>query len=139
MPRKILIVDDDADMRQILSAALAPLAEVATAPDGREAVRLLAADKPRLMLLDIAMPGMSGIEVLRAARERDPNLVVVMLTGEADLAVAKTTLELGARTYVTKPFDMDVVYGEIKRLLDDMTEKRGADPYRPWRVANSSQ
>jgi DNA-binding response OmpR family regulator len=78
---------------------------------------------------------MSGLEVLRAARERDPNLIVVMLTGEADLAVAKTTLEMGARTYVTKPFDMDVVYGEIKRLLDDMSENRGAAPYRPWRVA----
>ncbi len=135
MPRKILVVDDDGDVRQALTGALAPLAEVRGASGGREGLRLLEAEKPSLMLLDVGMPEMNGIELLAAARAFDPNLVVVMLTGESDLAVAKKTLEMGARTYVTKPFDMDVVYGEVARLLDEMTRPRASTTGRPWRVA----
>jgi len=135
MPRKILVVDDDADLRLVLSAALAVLAVVSTAADGGEGLRLLAAEKPMLLLLDVAMPGMSGIEVLAAARDIDPNLIVVMLTGESDLAIAKKTLEMGARTYVTKPFEMDVVYGEVARLLDETSRPRPSANGRPWRVA----
>jgi DNA-binding response OmpR family regulator len=135
MRRKILVVDDDADMRQILLCALDPLADVLEAADGHEALRKLKAERPRLMLLDVAMPEMDGLEVLKAARDFDPNLVVVMLTGESDLTVAKRTLDLGARSYVTKPFDAEVVYAEIQRLLDDMSRDRSAAPYRPWRVA----
>jgi len=135
MPRKILVVDDDADLRLVLSTALAVLAVVSTAADGREGLRLLAAEKPMLLLLDVAMPGMSGIEVLAAARDIDPNLIVVMLTGESDLAIAKKTLEMGARTYVTKPFEMDVVYGEVARLLDETSRPRPSANGRPWRVA----
>jgi DNA-binding response OmpR family regulator len=135
MPLKILIVDDDADMRQILLCALEPLADVSSAADGREGLRLLKAERPKLLLLDVAMPEMDGIEVLASARAFDPNLVVVMLTAESDLAVAKRTLDLGARTYVTKPFAIDVVYGEVRRLLDEMTRGRAAPPDRPWRMA----
>jgi two-component system response regulator AtoC len=135
MPRKILVVDDDDDVRQALVGALQALAEVLGAADGREGLRLLAAEKPGLMLLDVAMPELNGIEVLAAARDFDPNLVVVMLTGESDLSVAKRTLEMGARTYVTKPFDMDVVYGEVARLLEETSRPRASATGRPWRVA----
>lgn len=135
MPQAILIVDDDAELRQILLKALEALGPVSSAAGGREALLALKSLRPRLMLLDLAMPEMSGVDVLIAAREFDANLIVVMLTGESDLDVAKKTLELGARTYITKPFDMDVVFGEIKRLLVEPGPSPGAPGYRPWRVA----
>ena len=135
MPPKILVVDDDADMRQMLLCALDPLGEISAAANGVDAVRLIKSRKPNLMLLDVAMPEMNGLEVLHAARELQPNIVVVMLTGESDLAIAKKALELGARTYITKPFDMDVVSGEVVRLLEGMSGRGGPEPYRPWRVA----
>ena len=135
MPPKILVVDDDADMRQMLLCALDPLGEISAAANGVDAVRLIKSRKPNLMLLDVAMPEMNGLEVLHAARELQPNIVVVMLTGESDLAIAKKALELGARTYITKPFDMDVVSGVVVRLLVGMSGRGGPEPYRPWRVA----
>ncbi|MFI5361933.1 MAG: response regulator transcription factor [Elusimicrobiota bacterium] len=135
MPRRILVVDDDPDMRQMLLCALDPLAEVSEAGDGPSALRKLRTLKPDLMLLDVAMPEMNGIAVLKAALAIDPRLVVVMLTGESDLATAKKTLDLGARTYITKPFDVEVVTGEVSRLLDGLAGGTPRAPYRPWRLA----
>ena len=117
MPAKILIVDDGADFRTLLAIALAPLAEIVEAADGPEALRKIASDKPKLMLLDVSMPEMGGLAVLKKARALDPKLVVVMLTGESDLSVAKKAVELGARAFITKPFDVDAVLGELRRLL----------------------
>ena len=82
------------------------------------------------------MPVMNGLEVLLAARKIAPSMLVVMLTGESDLSVAKKALELGARTYITKPFNMDVVFGEVQRLLETLSgNDAGSAPYRPWRMA----
>jgi DNA-binding response OmpR family regulator len=135
LSQKILVVDDDADLRRLIAAALKPLGTVAEAPDGKAALRRLRTLKPVLLLLDVSMPGMDGIAVLRAARELDPNLVVVMLTSESDVGVAKKALDLGARTYITKPFDIDVVYAEIERLLDERSHRSPPPSDRPWRVA----
>jgi two-component system chemotaxis response regulator CheY len=136
MPQKILVVDDDADVRQMLLCALDPLATVSEASNGIDALRKIRAEKPRLILLDISMPEMNGIAVLKAARTIDPGMIVVMLTSECDLAVAKRTLDLGARTYITKPFDIEVVSQEIARLLEPTPAGGAASvPYRPWRVA----
>jgi FixJ family two-component response regulator len=69
------------------------------------------------MLLDVSMPEMGGLAVLEAARALDPRLAVVMLTGESDLGVARKALDLGARSFITKPFDVEVVLDELRRLL----------------------
>ena len=135
MPQKILVVDDDADLRQMMLCALDPLAEVSEASNGPDALRKIKSQWPKLMLLDVSMPEMSGIEVLQAARAIAPAMVIVMLTGESDLAVAKKALDLGAKTYITKPFDVGVVFDEVRRLLESLSPDGGAAPYRPWRVA----
>ncbi|HXS99683.1 MAG TPA: response regulator [Elusimicrobiota bacterium] len=136
MPRSILVVDDDADIRRALIFSLKSLGEVSGSSGGRAALRRIKARAPDLVLLDIAMPDLDGLSVLRAARMKHPNLVVVMLTGETDLDVAKQALELGARTYVTKPFDLDVVYVEVERLLEERTHRSAPPSGRPWRVAS---
>jgi DNA-binding NtrC family response regulator len=138
MSEKILIVDDDTDMRLILRAALAPIGGLLEAANGRDALRLIRAEKPRLVLLDVVMPEMDGIETLAAARRIDPNIIVVMLTGQSDISMAKKALDAGARAYVTKPFDEVYLRAEVRRLLEGDEARDPEDASgRPWRVRPS--
>ncbi|NNN05844.1 MAG: response regulator [Elusimicrobia bacterium] len=70
MTEKILIVDDDADVRAVLAATLRPIFRIVEAADGATALDLIAHEQPRLLLLDVSMPGLGGLEVLRKARAR---------------------------------------------------------------------
>jgi DNA-binding response OmpR family regulator len=144
MAEKILIVDDDPDMLTVLRWALSPIGEVLEAKEGWSALRLIQEEKPRLILLDVAMPGMSGIEVLKEARRIDPTAIIVMLTGLCDIEIAKESLDSGARAYITKPFDDGYLRGEVERLLECACKKSGAAAAeaesasgRPWRVRES--
>lgn len=133
MLQTILVVDDDADFRRSIRDALGSLCEVLEAANGEEALAVIRAVQPRALLLDIAMPQMGGLAVLRAAHELCPALAVVMLTGEIDLAVAREALEYGARSYITKPFEPESLRAEVKRLLEPAEQvKKSAG--RPWRV-----
>lgn len=132
MPIKILIVDDDADLRASLAAVLSPLFGVLAASSGAEALDILEKQRPLLMLLDVSMPGLSGLDVLAAAKAADPALLVVMLTSQQDIEIAVKALNLGATEYVTKPFDADYIRAEVSRL----TGSPDAPPNdRPWTVA----
>lgn len=131
MTRKLLVVDDDPALCQMLRRILGSIGEVLTATNGVDALRLLEAEKPSLMLLDVVMPEMSGLEVLRAARRLDQGLVVLMLTGSSDLEIAKRALEEGASAYFTKPFEREVLCAEVDRL---MGLPEGDASGRPWRV-----
>ena len=128
----VLIVDDDADLRRTLFLLLDKAYKVVEAANGKEALRLLKTQRPRLILLDITMPEMSGLDVLRAARELDKTLRIVMVTSHQELEVAKSALDLGAIAYVTKPFDADFIRGEVRRLLTPEADDGGGG--RPWRV-----
>jgi len=112
---------------------LEAVCEVLEASNGPDALAMITAERPRALLLDIAMPEMGGLAVLRAARELSPALAVIMLTGEMDLEIAREALENGARSYVTKPFDVDTLCSEVKRLLEPSKREEGED--RPWRIA----
>jgi DNA-binding response OmpR family regulator len=129
---KILVVDDDSDLRSVIRGVLEPVGTVIEAADGDSALRALASEKPAVMLLDVTMPGESGLSVLSKARASAPNLIVVMLTGEMDLRVARTALEQGARSYITKPFDPEALREEIRRLTRVDEVAGPGDP--PWRV-----
>ena len=134
MKNKILIVDDDADIRRVVRGVLEPLAEIFEAPNGEEALRLIADEKPGLMVLDVSMAGMGGLAVLRAARRLVPSLPVLMLTGESDIEVAKSALDEGARAYITKPFDPLLLREEARSLLDASNGGASVRPDRPWSV-----
>lgn len=131
MARKILFVDDEEDLRRIVVRLLRPLGEVIEAGDGTEALRLVELRAPDVMLLDVGLPDMSGLDVLKAARERRPDLPVLVLTGKLELDTARAVLKHGARAYVTKPFEPDVLMREVVRLLNGSVD---ADDGRPWRV-----
>ncbi len=107
MPR-VLVIDDEAGIRDVLTRFLkGKKFAVATAADGLAGVELAARWNPHLVLLDLHMPGLKGVEVLKLLRRREKPPRVIMVTAEHDPEVVRKCLDLGACDYVTKPFDMD--------------------------------
>jgi DNA-binding response OmpR family regulator len=105
---KILVVDDDQEVRMATRDFLTSKGhEVTLAEDGVQALKLLATVKPDVVLLDVAMPGMDGMETLRRIVAGYPNLPVIMVTANADIEITSKVLQLGAADYVPKPFDLD--------------------------------
>ena len=108
MAGTILVVDDDTLVRQTFGEVLAASGyEVTLADSGMAALALLDAARPDVVLLDIAMPGMNGLETLGRIAARDPHLPVIMITGHTDIDVAVEALKRGAADYVHKPVDLD--------------------------------
>ena len=130
MARTILVVDDEPTLRETLAEALEQDGlEVVTAADGKEALEQFRATDPDLMLLDLMLPQVSGIEVCRIVR-RESSLPIIMLTakdGEIDKVVG---LELGADDYVTKPFSLRELMARIRAQLRrlDAAPASSADP-----------
>src|SRR5262249_4565827 len=91
--------------------------EMTLARSGDEAVKRLASVRPDVILTDINMPGLSGLEMMRFAKEADPEVCVVVLTGHASTATAIGALRQGAYDYVTKPFVLDAVHKIVKSGL----------------------
>ncbi len=108
-PQRILVVDDDESFRSLVASHLGSNRgyEVTTAESGEEALRLLASSPPQLVLLDLTMPGIGGMHVLRHIKALYPDLCVLMVTAHDDRATAQEALALGAADYVKKPFDLD--------------------------------
>lgn len=109
---RILIVDDDPTVAGVLRGYFAEAGYMAgymtdTALTGREALALIEQTHPDVVLLDIRMPDLDGVEVLRRIRAAHPAIPVIMSTGNDDLALARDTLKMGAFDYVAKPFDFN--------------------------------
>ena len=107
-PPLILVVDDDPSQRQLLAGFLRQQGfAVAEAPSGSEALAILGGRPVALMISDVRMPGMSGLELMRHARERLPTLPVLMVTAFADIRDAVGVMRDGALNYLEKPVDLD--------------------------------
>ena len=107
-PGKILVVDDDPEVRMATRDFLSSKGyEVVLAEGGREALRLLDASPPDVVLLDVAMPDMDGMETLKRMVATHPAMPVIMVTANADIEITSKVLQLGAADYVPKPFDLD--------------------------------
>jgi two-component system, NtrC family, response regulator PilR len=118
---RVLVVDDEASMRQWLQIALRKDGyEVLTAHNGREALDLLRRPERRidLLLSDIRMPDMSGVDVLRQAKAIDRDLVVFMMTAFASTDTAVEAMRLGATDYFTKPFNVDELRLKVRQQLE---------------------
>lgn len=112
----ILLVDDDATFRDRLGKALTSRRyEVRVAGDPGEALRLAAAESPELALVDLRMPGGSGLEVVRDLVKIDPSTNVVVLTGYGSIATALEAVRLGATHYLSKPADVDEILAAFER------------------------
>jgi CheY-like chemotaxis protein len=105
---KVLVVDDELEVRQVLREFLSSRGyDVTTASGGAEAVAIVETIKPDLVLLDVAMPDMDGVETLKRIVAIEPALAVIMVTANSDISTTSKLLALGAVDYVPKPFDLD--------------------------------
>jgi DNA-binding response OmpR family regulator len=128
MPRHILIVDDDALMRRSTAFNLEKSGyRVSTAASAEDALAFVQSERPDLILLDIGLPGMDGLEALRRLRTRldVPVIFVTARRRELDEVVG---LELGADDYVPKPFDLDVLLAHIRAVLRRSERAASAPP-----------
>jgi CheY-like chemotaxis protein len=113
-----MVVDDMADVRELLRDYLESEGyAVETLANASDALARLAEFRPRLILLDILMPGLSGLSAIELIRSRDPEVGIIMVTGNGDDAVAKQTLALGAFDYVSKPIDFAYLTRSIESFL----------------------
>ena len=115
----ILVIDDEVGMREGCRRVLVPKGfQVTTAEHGVEGLRKLRDGRFDLVLLDVMMPGMSGLEVLDRIHEHDPNIVCVMITGFATVDLAAQAMKQGAREFLAKPFSSDELLEVVHRGLD---------------------
>ncbi len=119
---KILIVDDDLPTCDFLRTFLTKKGySVEIAMDGETALNILKEKRPHIMLLDIRMPGMSGIEVLRRSKEIHPDLKVIMITAVRDESMIELAKIYGASEYLIKPFDLDYLEKEaLPKILSQI-------------------
>jgi CheY-like chemotaxis protein len=107
---RVLVVDDEPQVGQLLRELLGELGyTVKTAIRGDEALQLVPVFQPDAILLDLQMPGMSGVQVLDRLRRDHHDIPVIILTANTDVDVARGTLTRGAFDYLRKPFDLDVL------------------------------
>ena len=115
---RILVVDDDRSPREALSILLTKEGHaVTTAPSGEEALAICAKGPPDLMLLDVKMPGMDGLEVLARVKAEDPHRMVLVMTAHGDWTKAVEAMRLGAYDYFEKPFDNADMLDTVRRAL----------------------
>jgi two-component system response regulator CpxR len=115
MPKKVLLVDDERDFVHVLSERLqARSMESAVAYNGEEALSIMETDEPEVMVLDLKMPGIDGIETLRRVKRDYPDTQVIILTGHGSEREEALARELGAFAYLHKPVDIDVLAKTMK-------------------------
>lgn len=116
MPKKILIIDDEPEICKMVTEFLFDAGYSAScAFNGPDGLAMIKKDLPSLVLLDVGMPGMNGIEVLRLIREQFPALPVVVLTSHRDTETVKKMMELGASEYLTKPINLETLLDQFVR------------------------
>ncbi|HET8546575.1 MAG TPA: sigma-54 dependent transcriptional regulator [Bryobacteraceae bacterium] len=115
----VLLVDDDAAFRQVMSGELKRAGyDVVAVGTGEEAVRKAAQTEPHVVLLDLRLPGITGLEVLKAIREGSPGSEVIMLTGHGSIDTAIESIRMGAFDYVVKPSPLDELQVRIQRAIE---------------------
>ena len=115
----ILVVDDDAAFRHVVAGELRRLGhQVETAGSGEEAVAKVDRFEPEVVLLDLRLPGMDGLETLKAVRARNAATEVIMLTGHGSIDTAIESIRVGAFDYVIKPCPLDELQIRIQRALE---------------------
>jgi UDP-3-O-acyl N-acetylglucosamine deacetylase len=123
MEKKVLIVDDEERVVQSIAGVLEDEGfQVARAKSGEEAIKVFQQEEPDITLLDIWMPGMDGIEVLKRLKWISPDCQVIMISGHATISTAMTAVKLGAFDFIEKPLSLDTLLMTIHRALNQQKE-----------------
>ena len=118
MKKRILFVDDEAGIRASLKVVLEPAYETLGASTAQEGLDLFRRESPHLVLLDVVMPGMDGLALLKMIREEDARIPVIMLTGTKTVKTAVEAMKLGAADYLAKPFDVEELRLIVAKTLE---------------------
>ena len=121
--KSILIVEDEAGPRESLRMILKPFYNILTASDGEQAIRILQAQKVDLVTLDLNMPGMMGIDVLKEIKRLKPEVEVVIITALVTLPNAQQAIQHGASDFLSKPFHVSEVITVIKKSFERLESK----------------
>ncbi len=135
MGDKVLLVDDETDFLSVMSERLQTRGfDVETSDSAKNAVDQIEETDYDAVVLDLQMPGMDGIEVLKQIREKRPELQVILLTGHGSVEKGVEAIKLGAMDFLEKPADLEMISEKIKKakqkrmlIMDKMTEKRIVD------------
>ena len=124
-PPRILVVDDERSMRELLAIVLRREGyEVLLAENGRAAIDLLEREPVDLLISDIKMPDLSGVDVLRAAKKIDQDILGIMITAFASTETAVEAMRLGACDYLSKPFDVDLLKMKVREKIENRQLKQ---------------
>jgi two-component system KDP operon response regulator KdpE len=127
-PLRILVVEDEPPIRKLLRMGLTAQGyQIWEAPDGRSALELLA-QKPDLIILDLGLPDVQGLELLPTIRARNEKVPIVVLSSRGDEAAKVAALDLGADDYVTKPFGTDELLARMRAALRHQLQVHGERP-----------
>lgn len=130
MAQKILLIDDEEGIRKVLGISLTDSGyKVLTAENGEEALRLFRETQPPIVLTDIKMPGMDGIELLKKIKEESPDTEVIMITGHGDMELAIQSLKFDATDFITKPIHDDALGIALKRANEKIMLKAKLKEY----------
>ena len=129
MAKKVLVVDDEARVVQSIAGVLEDEGfRVITTGSGAEAIELFEKETPDVTLLDIWMPGMDGIEVLKRLKAISPDCLVIMISGHATISTAMAAVKFGAFDFIEKPLSLDLLLMTIHRAMDRPKEE-GQGPW----------
>jgi two-component system, OmpR family, KDP operon response regulator KdpE len=127
-PLKVLVVDDEPPIRKLLRMGLSTQGyQTLDAPNAKAALELMA-DEPDLVILDLGLPDMQGLDLLRAIRARREDLPIVVLSSRGDETAKVEALDLGADDYVTKPFGMEELLARMRTALRHQLQVHGERP-----------
>jgi DNA-binding NtrC family response regulator len=116
MPKKILIIDDEAEICKMVSECLFDAGYSAShALNGPDGLAMIKKDLPSLVILDVGLPGMDGVEVMGHIHEQFPALPVIVLTGHKDTETVKKMMGLGAAEFLTKPINLETLLDQFVR------------------------
>jgi two-component system KDP operon response regulator KdpE len=127
-PLKILVIDDEPPIRKLLRMGLSTQGyQILDAPNGKTALELMA-EAPDLVILDLGLPDMQGLDLLRMIRMRNESIPIVVLSSRGDEAGKVQALDLGADDYVTKPFGVDELLARMRAALRHQLQAHGERP-----------
>ncbi len=133
---RILIVDDQKEILESLGAVLADEGhELLTAGDGQEALHIVQSDAPDIVFLDIWIPGIDGMQTLKAIKKIDPDCSVIMMSGHGTIETAVKAIKLGATDYLEKPLNLDDILHLVEKSISERTVKSKQE--KNYRVAES--
>jgi len=128
--KSILLVDDEGDIRDVLQISLTDMGyTVHPAGNGEEALQIYDATRPQIVMTDIKMPGIDGIELLKRVKHANPDTEVIMITGHGDMALAIESLKNEATDFITKPINVDALEIALQRVHEKIIMKRQLKEY----------